>query len=186
MGDEAQWIPIARLGRPHGVRGEVRAWPFDASSQTLFEVSEVLVAPEGAPPGSGRLLEVRRCRPSGRALSLKLSELSDRDHAAALNGHIVSVRQGVLPQLDEDEFYHHELIGAQVQTTHGERLGVLEEILDTGAHGVLVVRDREAGVEVTLPFVEGMVEVQVEARRLVVDPPEGLIEATREPIGGRS
>jgi ribosomal 30S subunit maturation factor RimM len=63
---------------------------------------------------------------------------------------------------------------------------VLEEILDTGAHGVLIVRDRDAGVEVSLPFVEGMVEVQAESRCLVVDPPEGLIEATREPIGGRS
>ncbi len=175
---ESDWIPVAKLGRPHGVRGEMRAWPFDEGSEILMDVDEIRIE------AGDRRFKVRGCRVSNHALLLALDGINGRDEAQRLTGCIISVPVSSLPELEEDEFYHHALIGFEV-LGEGERLGVLEEIHDTGGHDTLVVRDREAGVEVMIPFVDGMVEVDMEARRLIVTPPEGLIEATRAPIGAQ-
>ncbi len=173
-------IAIARVGRPHGVRGDMRVWPFAPASETLFEAKDVMVGAEG---GQARRYEIHSCRkgPGGKNLLLSLKGLSSRDEAQALVGALVQVRPDQLAEIDEDEdaFYHKDLLGLPVEGPEGP-LGVLEEIIDNGGHDVLVVRDREANLEVLLPFVEEMVEVA--EGRLIASPPEGLLEATRTPI----
>lgn len=181
---DSPWIAIAKIGRPHGVRGEMRAWPFDPSSEMLFEVDEVrLAAREGS---TGKPYTIKRCRRGTRSLVLSLKEVTSRHAAEPLNGMLVMIPSEILPELEDGEYYHHQLIGAQVVAcAGGQPLGVLEEIIDNGAHDVLVIRDRSEGIEVTIPFVEEMVELEeIEGQgiRIVVDPPEGLIEATRTSI----
>ena len=183
-GDSRKWIPIARVGRPHGVRGEMRVFPFDADSQTLFEVDQVRVT--GGPGQAGRLFVLRGLRRAHKYIILAFEGVDDRDVAQSFTGAEIEVDPSVLPALPDDEYYHCDLVGLSVEDDKGDKLGVLEEILDTGGHDTLVVRDRDAGLEVMIPFIEGMVEVDEEKGVLVVTPPPGLLEATREPIGRHS
>lgn len=174
-------VVVGKVGRPHGVRGELRVWPFAADSGALFDVESVFVA--DSPKGPFGLHRVRSARAADRTVLLTLEEVGHRDAAEALKGKLVLVNKTDLPELtDPDEFYHFQLVGMTVVTAAGESLGVLEEIFDTGAGDVLVVRDRAQDLEVLIPFVAEFVALDEAETGLVVDPPEGLIEATRTPI----
>jgi 16S rRNA processing protein RimM len=89
----------------------------------------------------------------------------------------VYVDASVLPPLAEDEYYWFQIKGAQVETVNGRKLGKLTGVLDHGAHELWVVKG-EGGREAVLPVIEGVVqEMDLEHGRLVVEPPEGLLEA---------
>jgi len=93
---------------------------------------------------------------------------------AAFRNQYLYVRADELPPLPEGEYYHHQLLGLRVFDLQGNLLGVLSEILETGANDVYVVRD-EGGSEILLPVIEGVIlEVDLGARRLIVNPPEWL------------
>jgi 16S rRNA processing protein RimM len=180
MADE--WVTIARLGRPHGVRGEIKAWPFDTASETLFLASSVWIKPKDGGKRSER--DIKRCRATGKCLVLTFDHVETREAAAALNGSTVSVRTEALPELGEEEFYYLELVGLRVERD-GEPVGKVARVEDNGAHEILVVRDKAAGIEFTIPFVDAMVEVDKEAQVVHISPPEGLVEATATPVRGR-
>ena len=73
------------------------------------------------------------------------------------------------------EFYYYEAIGCEVATTDGRRLGVIEEVIATGANDVWVVRD--GAVEVLVPVIENVVKsIDLEARRMVVEAVPGLLD----------
>ncbi len=84
---------------------------------------------------------------------------------------------GVLPPIeDPDEFYDHELEGLSVFTTDGTKVGVIAEVLH-GAGSELLLVHREGAGEVMVPFVSQIVpEVDVRGGRVVIDPPEGLLD----------
>ncbi|GAA3135611.1 hypothetical protein GCM10020001_067820 [Nonomuraea salmonea] len=99
----------------------------------------------------------------------------DRDAAEELRGTMLVIDSAdVTPPDDPDEFHDHQLIGLAVQTVAGEPVGEVEDVLHHG-QDLLVVR-RKGQDDALIPFVKALVpEVDLEAGRLVVDPPEGLL-----------
>lgn len=168
-------IQTGKFGRPHGVRGDVRLWPASADSTSVFEVERLFVKRDGEVVELG----LRNRRRSGRCVVVGLEGVGSREAAEALTGVEVWIDRTDLPDLDGvDEFYLHQLLGLQVSTVAGDALGTVTDVVETGASDVLVVGN-EAGEEVMIPFVAVMAEVDLAAGRLVVDPPEGLLDATR-------
>ncbi|MDC3416417.1 ribosome maturation factor RimM [Aquibacillus salsiterrae] len=89
---------------------------------------------------------------------------------------MLKVSQDQLSSLDEDEFYYHEIIGCQVETTSGEVLGVVKEILSPGANDVWVVK-REQQKDLLIPYIEDVVtQVDVANSKIVIEPMEGLLD----------
>lgn len=172
-------VAIARVGRAHGVRGDFRVWPFAQDSETLFHVEEIQVHPAQGEPLT---LHLERCRPApgGKCLLATVREIRSREQVRDLVDALIYVRPDQLLETDEDTWYHRDLLELPVQLADGTVLGVVEEILDNGGHDTLVIRDHDAGLEYQIPFVGEM--VQVEERRLLATPPEGLLEATRARI----
>ena len=122
--------------------------------------------------GSERF-RVRGVRGGGRFAILALEGIDTLESAEALKGKDVFVLRDQLPEAEAGSFYAGDLVGLKVVTARGQVLGVLEEIFDNGAHEVYVVRDKTR--EVMLPVVDGVViEVDLDAGRMVVEPPEGL------------
>jgi len=122
--------------------------------------------------GSGRPGEVR----------LALAGVSDRDAADALRGRLVLGDADFLEALPEDEFYWHELVGCEVFDASGGRVGKVRELWETGAHDLLVV-ETDRGERHLLPTArELMLDVDPEARRIVVEILPGMLDA---PIVGR-
>jgi 16S rRNA processing protein RimM len=110
----------------------------------------------------------------GGALLLKLAGLDTREAAAALLQEPLTVSTTDTPGLPENTYYHYQLLDMAVFGREGDQLGTLTEVLTTGANDVYVVTGKEA--ELMVPALANViVEVDVEAGRMIVDVPEGLL-----------
>ncbi|WP_081686710.1 ribosome maturation factor RimM [Chitinilyticum litopenaei] len=100
-----------------------------------------------------------------KKLAAKLAGIADRDAAHALRGCTIAVPRSAMPELGEDEFYWADLVGMRVVNTQGEALGVVSNLLSTGANDVLVIH--EGKTERLLPFVAAVVLTVDQAERLI-------------------
>ena len=108
-----------------------------------------------------------------------------RDAAAALKGLRLYVARERLPEPEAGEFYHADLIGLAAEGTDGKRLGTVRAVEDFGA-GILLEIGLEDGGTAMIPFsAEAVPEVDIEGGRVVVAPPEGLIEDKSAPQTGK-
>lgn len=157
-GAPAGHLEIGRLGRPHGLRGELMVSLTTDRTERLTPGSRWWVA--------GRDLVLESTRPhQGRHL-VKLEGVDDRDAAAALTGAFVYAAP--LATVDDEVVWVHEVIGADVVDRSGQRLGRVEAVQANPAHDLLVL---EGGGLVPMVFV-----VEQRDGRVVVDPPEGLLD----------
>jgi 16S rRNA processing protein RimM len=158
-------ILLAKIGAPHGVRGEVRVKSF-ATDPTALGSYGTLSAQDG------RLFHIERLRPAKDMLIVKFRGVDDRDAAAALNGTSLYVERGALPAPDEDEFYHADLIGLPAYREDGEPLGTIVAIHDFGAGDILDIAPQQ-GPPLLVPFTrEAVPVVDIAAGRVVVSPPD--------------
>lgn len=158
-------IQVGKITRTHGTRGELKVLPGEGSSGAWREAEVVVL-------GSERF-RIRGVRGSGRFAILALEGIDTLESAEELKGKNVYVPRDQLPDAEAGSFYAGDLEGLTVVTAQGQVLGVLAEIFDNGAHEIYVVRDKAR--EILLPVVDGVVvEVDLDAGRMVVEPPQGL------------
>jgi 16S rRNA processing protein RimM len=167
---------VGRVVKPHGIRGELMVDVSTDSADVRFAVGAVLfvTSREGSVV---RTLTVTAVRPHVGRLLVYFEGVADRDTAETLRGAVLSANAGDLPPIeDPDEFYDHQLEGLVVQTVTGARIGTVREVMH-GAGGELLVVDRADGGEALVPFVREIVpEVDLPGRRVLLDPPPGLLD----------
>lgn len=174
-------VPIGAVVRAHGVRGWIRVRCFHEASTALGEASRLFL--DGEPQ------RVEQASPERAEWLVKLAGVDDRDAAESLRGLEVALPREDLPAPDDGELYVADLVGCAVVDAAGARLGTVRAVDNYGHQELLVVDpggEGEPGGELLIPFVEPIiVRVDVEARRVVCDPPEGLLElAVRRGEGG--
>ncbi|HTQ91520.1 MAG TPA: ribosome maturation factor RimM [Streptosporangiaceae bacterium] len=171
-------IVVGRVGRPHGIRGEVVIGVRTDEPDLRFAVGATLDAQPGpAQPGPARLTVASARWHSGQLL-VAFAGITDRTAAAGLTGTWLSVDSSQLPETgDPDEFRDHELIGLSVRTCAGDPVGVVADVLHYGQDLLVVRRADGPGEECLVPFVKAIVpEVDVRAGVVVIDPPPGLLD----------
>ena len=164
------WVVVGTVTGVHGVRGEVKVLPTGERPGRLGELKSVTLALK-----SGRRVPARVVgyRPyEGKGVDLLIFEgYADRTAAGALTGAQVLVEAGESPPPPEGEFYEWQIVGLQVFTTDGRDLGAVEEVLHTGANDVYVTP------EGLLPATAEVIkEIDLTARRIVVEPVPGLLD----------
>jgi 16S rRNA processing protein RimM len=161
---------VGRIGRPHGLRGEVTVQVRTDFPELRFARGVVLRGDTGA------TLTVETVRPHRGALLVRFAGISDRAAAAELRGRILSVDAAELPDLaDPDDFYDHQLEGLVAVGLDGTTLGTVREVIHAPASDLLVLGTDHG--EVLVPFVRAIVpEVDLGAGRVVLDPPAGLLD----------
>ena len=167
-------VAVARVAQSRGVRGEVAA-DLLTDFPERFEGLEELIAV--APGGARRRLRLEgHWFHAGRVI-LKFEGYDSPEASAALAGTELTVPEAEAVELEDDEFYDWQLVGCRVETVGGETVGTVSGVHHYGGAGpVLAVRD-EGGREHLVPFVESIcVEVDVDAKLIRVDAPEGLWE----------
>jgi 16S rRNA processing protein RimM len=171
-GGPSDRIVVGRIGRPHGIRGELTI-DVRTDDPDLRFASGARLATDPAEHGP---LTVERARWHSGRLLVRFTGVDDRDAAEHLRGAWLVVDPTDIPASgDPDEFHDQELIGLSAITVTGEELGAVTEIRHSG-QDLLVIR-RVDGREALIPFVAALVpEVDVPGGRLVVDPPPGLDE----------
>ena len=164
---------VGRIGRPQGIKGEVTVEVRTDDPDERFAAGMVLLTD---PPERGPLT-VTSSRRQGKYLVVLFDGFADRNEAETIRDTMLLVDVADLPPLaDEDEYYDTELVGLAAVLTDGSLLGEVADVLHLPGGDVLVVR-RSHGAEALVPFVRAIVPtVDVLGRRLVVDPPEGLLE----------
>lgn len=159
----ADRIVVGYVARPHGVRGELRVQTHNPESTTLFDVERVWLG--------GVERAVKQVRPVPGALLVTLTGIDDRNASEAVVGQSVEVMRGDV-SLDEGEVLVADLPGCVVLDRAGRSYGVVASVLH-GAQDMLVVHGDDG--ELLVPMVpELVVEIDVAARRVVVELPEGL------------
>ena len=172
-------VTVGRIGRPHGIRGEVVIGVRTDEPDLRFAVGATLDAAERADePAGGAQLTVAAARWHSGQLLVAFAGIADRTAAAELTGRWLTMDASQLPEVgDPDEFRDHELIGLSVRTCAGDPVGVVADVLHYG-QDLLVVRrtDGQEG-ESLVPFVKAIVpEVDVQRGVVVIDPPPGLLD----------
>ncbi len=164
------YVVVGRIGRAHGLIGEVSVEPRTDEPERRFAAGASLRAGE-------QTLTVVSTRTHQGRLLVRFEEIGDRTAAEAVRGTelTLAVAAGESP-VDPEEFYDHQLVGLRVQTTGGAEIGVLVRVEHHGAQDLLVIATGER--EVLFPFVVALVpEVDLAGGRVVVDDRPGLLGA---------
>jgi 16S rRNA processing protein RimM len=165
-------VVVGRIGRAHGIRGDLHVEVRTDEPERRLAPGSVLLTD----PGDRGPLTIAAGRVHSGRLLLHFDGVDDRTGAEGLQGTMLltDIDPDELPE-DEDEWYDHQLVGLDVVTVTGQPLGEVAEVLHLPGHDVLAVRRSDAS-EVLVPFVAQIVpEVDLEANRLVVNPPPGLL-----------
>jgi 16S rRNA processing protein RimM len=166
-------LVVGRIGRPHGVRGEVTVEVRTDDPDARFAPGSSL----RTDPAERGPLTVAAVHPRSGGLVLAFEGVGSREEAEALRGIVLVVDSAELPEIeDADEWYDHQLVGLAAVDPAGAALGEVADVVHAPASDLLVVRDAD-GREHLVPFVRELVPaVDVPGGRVVVDPPEGLFD----------
>jgi 16S rRNA processing protein RimM len=171
-----RWVPLAEVARPHGVRGELRLRLYNAESDLLLGLEEVLLR---FPDGEEHEVSVDASRRANEAVLMKLHSVDDRDRADELRGAIVCGRRSEFPPLGEGEFYACDVEGAKVVVDDGagpaREVGRVRALRSYPTAEVLEVEALDGSVTWEVPLVEAIVSrVDVEGQVVVLSTMEGV------------
>lgn len=175
---DVQWISLARIGAPHGVKGWVKLHSYTQPRDNIRAYRDFLVRradrvaqPEESEPLA---LELDEIRPLGKSLIAHVVGYDAPEQSRKLTGLELGIDPRQLPELEAGEYYWHELQGLKVSTLDGRILGRVASLIETGANDVLVVEPDEDSIDDEqrlIPWVpeQYIMEVDLEAGSLQVD-----------------
>lgn len=175
-------LVVARIGRAHGIRGDVTV-------EVRTDEPELRLAPGAVlltDPASAGPLTIESGKVHSGRLLLRFEGVRDRNGAEALRNTllIAEVDPAELPE-EEDEYYDHQLVDLDVVLADGTLIGAITEISHLPSQDLFIV-ERPDGTELMIPFVEQIVtEIDLENQRAVIDPPPGLIDDRAEVASAR-
>jgi 16S rRNA processing protein RimM len=163
-------VLLGEIGAAQGLKGEVRLRSYTAEPAAIARYSPLL-------DERGRAFEIERVRVTQKALIARIKGVTTREAAEALVRTKLYVERDRLPERADEEWYHADLIGLAVFDTGGRKIGVVVSVQNFGAGDLVEVKPEQDEATVLVPFTrETVPEVDVEGRRLVLAPPEGLFE----------
>lgn len=157
-------ISVGEISGVFGVKGWVKVFSFTDTRENILNYSPWLLK-KGNETKSFNVIDGSL---QGKAVIAQLSGINDRDQAARLMGWEIFVTPEQLPVPAQGEYYWSDLIGLKVETTLGVQLGVIDNLLETGANDVIIVKGER---ERAIPFLQGkiIVNIDLQAGKMIVD-----------------
>ena len=163
-------IPVGAIAGAYGVRGELRVKSYCAVPEDIERYSP-LFTEDGQTSYALAIL-----RPIKNGFAARIPQVATKEEADALRGTTLYAQRDQLPSLPDDEFYHADLIGLEVFDTGGVLLGKVKTVQNHGADDLLELQLAGSSATVFLPFTKAAVPtVDLAARRIVADPPGGIL-----------
>jgi len=164
-------ITLGKVGAVYGIKGWLRIHSFTDEPDAILDYF-----PWSLKLGNNtRTVDITDWRKHNKGLIVKVAGIDDRDNAQAMVGSEILINESSLPELSQGDYYWRDLIGMAVVTTKGYDLGVVSDMLETGANDVLVVKanlnDGFSKKERLIPYLlEQVVEsVSIENKQICVD-----------------
>ncbi|MBO38866.1 MAG: 16S rRNA processing protein RimM [Rhodospirillaceae bacterium] len=171
-------VCVGRIAGAHGVQGLIRI-----NSYTEDPMDVAAYGPVTDEYGE-RMFELEAKRMTKTQVVARIKGVMDRNAAEALQGLRIFILREVMPPTADDEFYCEDLIGLAAETVDGKSLGSVLSLQEFGAGEMLEIGRRRGGTTL-VPFTKDVVpQVDLETKRVVIDPPIGLLEPiTKEDLG---
>lgn len=167
---------IGKILAPHGLDGTVKVYPYTDFPERCHDLDEVTVALGR----ERRRMHVERASVFGRFWLIGLAGIGDRDAAGRLRDGLLQIPLSSRVPLPDGYYYFDQLVGLEVFTSAGELLGRITGVIATGGHDLYVLQPDGLPVkekEILLPAVKEFIkEIDPGRGRMVVDPPEGLLD----------
>lgn len=164
---------IGKIVNTHGIRGEVKVLRISDFEERFTKGETVFVAKENEDPIE-LVIAGHRMHKGFELIHFEgLGNINDIEH---FKGSKLQITEEQLTELDEHEYYYYEIIGCEVLTNAGEKLGTIKEILSPGANDVWVVKQPK-GKDLLIPYIAEVVkEIDIEAKKIIIEPMEGLLD----------
>ncbi len=160
-----EFINVGEITGVFGVKGWIKVYSFTQPRENILTYSPWYLQKDNALK-EVKLIDGRR---QGKLVVAAIDGVTDRDSAAALSGWNILIDRRQLPVAGKDEYYWADLVGLNVETDSGLRLGVVDHLMETGANDVLVVKDGKK--ERLIPFLQPqtVLSVDLEKGLILVD-----------------
>jgi len=169
---EKNLFPIGRVVKPHGVKGKLKVEYYGVDFPGLSLYREIFIEDERGRPEAYEVLETI---PQPPRFILRLKGIEKIEEAESLTGREILVKRDALLELGEGEYYWADILGVEVETQGGKRIGKVKEIFPTGANDVYVVEGKRG--EILLPATEEVIQsIDIKRRLMKVVRKEGLWE----------
>ncbi len=171
-----EWFKVGKIVNTHGVRGEIRVISSTDFAEDRYQVgTELMIKNENE--NKEISVVVRHHRRHKNFDLLEFEGYHSINDVEQFKGSTLYVSEEYLEELEENEFYYHEIIGSTVLTESGEELGKVKEIFETGANDVWVIQRIGGGKDILLPYIEDVVkDIDLENKVIHVHLLEGLAE----------
>jgi len=177
-----EMVLVGRVARPHGLRGDLVIHPETDFVEERFRVGATVWRRTGA---GVTPLVLATARVQGGRPVVRFEGIGRIEEAEPLVGAELRVPETALQPLGPGEYYHHQLVGCAVETLEGASVGSVARVERAAGGSCLVVAQGEQ--EVMIPLADAIcVEVNVVARRIRVNPPEGLLDLKTRRSGPRA
>ncbi|MDQ0227630.1 ribosome maturation factor RimM [Metabacillus niabensis] len=170
-----KWFNVGKIVNTHGIRGEVRVISKTDFADERYQPGNTLyIFKEGSQEPIKVVVESHRVHKNFDLLTFEgMHSIQDVEQ---FKGSLLKVDENQLSELDEGEYYFHEIIGCNVYTDNGEEIGTIREILATGANDVWVVK-RKVGKDLLIPYIDEIVkEIDIDEKKIIITPMEGLLD----------
>ncbi len=155
-------VIMGRVASAHGIKGWVKVQPFTEHVDSLLDYPVWWIGHEHGPWQETKVLE---CEAHHKTVVALLPNCLDRNASEKLKGLLIAVPRSQLPEQSDDEYYWSDLMGMAVVNEAGEDLGKVEQLLETGANQVLMVKG-ESG-QTLIPFVATAIKQVDVAKRVI-------------------
>jgi len=164
-----EYFDVGQIVNTHGVRGLVRVISHSDDPERFFKLKRVILD-----DGKNTELEIEQASFHKQFILLKFKGMDDMNAALAVKGKLLKVPESEGLKLDEDEYYLKDIYDMEVFDDDGNFLGIISDIIFTGANDVYVVK-KEGIKDLLLPAIKQCIlDVDVAAKRMLVHVPEGL------------
>jgi len=165
---------VGEIVNTHGIRGELKIVPHtDFAEQRFAKGSKLVIV---ASNGTHTEVTVQSSRSNKKVYIVAFKEFTNINEVEKFKGSLLKIDEKYQDDLEEDEYYYHEIIGCMVETEEGEQLGEIIEILSPGANDVWVIK-RPKNKQLLIPVIDDVVlEVDVANKKVIVSLMEGLLD----------
>lgn len=174
-------IAIGEIVKAQGIHGELKVVPMTHSLRRFGEVKRVYFQ------GTSGLQEfqIESYRPFKQFVLVKLAGVSDRSQAISLGQGLLCIPRSERPQPPPGQYYYDQIEGLEVYTLAGIYLGEIQQVIETGANDLYLVRNKKgahggiaaSGKDLYIPALKNIIkEISLDTGRMIVDPPPGLLE----------
>lgn len=175
MKESANCVLIGKIGKPHGIGGEVKVTSFAGDTAGLLGYKAIFLSPDRK-GRQKRKYQLLKGRDQGNYAIISLSGIDNRNEAEQIRDYLVWIDRDDLPELSPTEFYWHDFKGRDVRTRQGEYLGKVRKLISNGSQDILVING-ESGREYMIPVCDDFVQEPDDKKgTIIVSPPDGLLE----------